>query len=144
MKELREKKMPLIIRRHTSPIHYEDWDVNELIVLDIWVFVINCHFMWLSPGGSATQVSGWLIDWEINSKRCLNASKTYSFILPLPGLFTNSQSPAPRRLASQATDPIPRPYKSFLYVLVRSRNRSIDWKSLEWLPMVLRLPTWVW
>ncbi|KAI9218387.1 RNA polymerase, subunit omega/K/RPB6, partial [Blastocladiella britannica] len=32
MKELREKKIPLIIRRHLPDGSYEDWGADELIV----------------------------------------------------------------------------------------------------------------
>lgn len=32
MKELREKKIPIIIRRFLPDNSYEDWAVNELIV----------------------------------------------------------------------------------------------------------------
>ena len=32
MKELREKKIPLIIRRHMPDGSYEDWSVDELLI----------------------------------------------------------------------------------------------------------------
>ncbi|KNE60542.1 DNA-directed RNA polymerase I, II, and III subunit RPABC2 [Allomyces macrogynus ATCC 38327] len=32
MKELREKKIPLVVRRHLPDGSYEDWGVDELIV----------------------------------------------------------------------------------------------------------------
>lgn len=34
MKELREKKMPFTVRRYLPDGSFEDWDVNELIVLE--------------------------------------------------------------------------------------------------------------
>jgi DNA-directed RNA polymerase I, II, and III subunit RPABC2 len=34
MKELREKKMPFYVRRYLPDGSFEDWDVNELIVLE--------------------------------------------------------------------------------------------------------------
>ena len=34
MKELREKKIPFTIRRYLPDGSYEDWGVNELIVVD--------------------------------------------------------------------------------------------------------------
>ncbi|PKI32912.1 hypothetical protein CRG98_046686 [Punica granatum] len=36
MKELRERKIPFIIRRHLPDGSYEDWGVDELIVEDSW------------------------------------------------------------------------------------------------------------
>ena len=35
MKELREKKIPIIIRRHLPDKSYEDWSIDELQVEDI-------------------------------------------------------------------------------------------------------------
>lgn len=32
MKELREKKIPFIIRRHLPDGSYEDWSVSELVI----------------------------------------------------------------------------------------------------------------
>lgn len=32
MKELRERKIPLIIRRYLPDGSYEDWSINELVI----------------------------------------------------------------------------------------------------------------
>ena len=36
MKELKQRKIPIIIRRYLPDQSYEDWAIDELIIVDMW------------------------------------------------------------------------------------------------------------
>lgn len=36
MKELKQRKIPIIIRRYLPDQSYEDWGIDELIIIDHW------------------------------------------------------------------------------------------------------------
>ena len=36
MKELKQRKIPIIIRRYLPDHSYEDWAIDELIIVDMW------------------------------------------------------------------------------------------------------------
>ena len=36
MKELKQRKIPLVIRRYLPDGSYEDWGIDELIIADMW------------------------------------------------------------------------------------------------------------
>ena len=42
LKELREKKIPLIIRRYLPDDSYEDWSIDELEIDLMWTFQYIC------------------------------------------------------------------------------------------------------
>lgn len=45
MKELKQRKIPIIIRRYLPDHSYEDWSIDELIIIDTWIQCIFrcCH-----------------------------------------------------------------------------------------------------
>lgn len=43
MKELKQRKIPIIIRRYLPDNSYEDWGIDELIIIDHWRFqLLHC------------------------------------------------------------------------------------------------------
>lgn len=58
MKELAEKKIPLVIRRYLPDGSFEDWSVEELVVDLQWVwayFILDLYWILSNDNGSATK-----------------------------------------------------------------------------------------
>lgn len=52
MKELKQRKIPIVIRRYLPDQSYEDWGIDELIIIDHWfmlpsnyVISFSCTFL---------------------------------------------------------------------------------------------------
>lgn len=49
MKELKQRKIPIVIRRYLPDQSYEDWGIDELIIIDHWYVTLKyCQIMFLS------------------------------------------------------------------------------------------------
>ena len=55
MKELKQRKIPIIIRRYLPDSSYEDWPIADLLITDMWTWCKLRLFKTIKKGGSLTE-----------------------------------------------------------------------------------------